>query len=159
MRERNCSCTLRGGYSLLAAALLLVAFQALALGQSTYGTISGSIEDSTKALIPGVTVTATNTATGVVSTTLANEAGVYNFPSLLPGAYKVTAELSGFQTETYTGVQLGNAQQLRLNFTLKVAAANTAVEVSVAVDTLLATSSSSVASCSSSHDFNSVPPA
>src|SRR5262249_33733579 len=107
-------------------------------------TISGTIEDSSKALIPGVTVTATNVDTGVVSTTLSNEAGVYNFPSLLPGAYKLTAELSGFRTETYANVRLGNAEQLRLNFSLKVAGGNTAVEVSVAVDTLLATSSSSV---------------
>src|SRR5262245_32970261 len=112
-------------------------------GQSVYSSISGSIEDGSKALIPGVTVAATNIGTGVVSTTLTNEAGVYNFPSLLPGSYKVAAELSGFQTETYTGVQLVNAQQLRLNFTLKVAGGATSVEVSVAVDTLLATSSSS----------------
>src|SRR5262252_2470964 len=124
--------------------LLFGAFYTPGFAQSTSGTISGTVEDPTKALIPGVTVTATNTGTGVISTTVSNEAGVYNFPSLLPGTYKVTAELAGFQTETYTDVQLGNAQQLRLNFSLKVAGGNTAVEVSVAVDTLLATSSSSV---------------
>ena len=127
-----------------ATALLVVAFCASGFGQSTYGTISGTIEDASKALIPGVTVTATNVDTGVVSTTLSNEAGVYNFPSLLPGAYKLTADLPGFQTETYTNVRLGNAEQLRLNFSLKVAGGNTAVEVNVAVDTLLAASSSSV---------------
>ena len=128
----------------LAVMLLFGAFYTPGFAQSTSGTISGTVEDPTKALIPGVTVTATNTGTGVISTTVSNEAGVYNFPSLLPGTYKVTAELAGFQTETYTDVQLGNAQQLRLNFSLKVAGGNTAVEVSVAVDTLLATSSSSV---------------
>src|SRR5207244_10306057 len=100
---------------------------------------------ATQALIPGVTVTATNIATGVVSTTISNEAGAYNFASLLPGTYKVTAELSGFQTEAYKDVQLGNAQQLRLNFSLKVAGGNTAGEGRVFVDTLLATTRSSVA--------------
>jgi hypothetical protein len=114
------------------------------MGQSVYSTISGTIDDATKALIPGVTITATNTGTGVVTTAVSNEAGAYNFPSLSPGAYKLTAELPGFQTETYTNIQLGNAQQFRLNFTLKVAGANTSVEVSVPIDTLLATSSSSV---------------
>ena len=113
-------------------------------GQSVYSTVSGTVEDATKALIPGAALTATNTATGIVTTTISNEAGVYSFPSLQPGTYKVTAELPGFQTGTYTDVQLGNAQQLRLNFTLKVAGGNTAVEVSIAVDTLLATTSSSV---------------
>src|SRR5262245_31408631 len=124
--------------------LLFATFQTAAFSQSVYSTISGTIEDASKALIPGVMVTATNTGTGVVSTKLSNEAGVYNFPSLLPGVYKVTAELPGFQVETYTAVQLGNAQQLRLNFSLKVAGGATNVEVSVPIDTLLATSSSSV---------------
>src|SRR5215467_7339126 len=123
---------------------LTVSFCSGAFGQSVYSTISGTIEDASKALIPGVSITATNTGTGVVTTTVSNEAGAYNFASLSPGAYKVTAELPGFQTETYTNVQLGNAQQLRLNFSLKVAGGNTAVEVSVPIDTLLATSSSSV---------------
>src|SRR5207244_9008013 len=127
-----------------AVALLFVSLCIFGFGQSTYGTISGTIEDPTKALIPGVTVTATNVGTGIVATTLSNEAGVYTFPSLLPGSYKLTADLPGFQTETYTNVRLGNAEQLRLNFSLKVAGGNTAVEVNVAVDTLLAASSSSV---------------
>jgi len=52
----------------------------------------------------------------VVTTAVSNEVGVYNLPSLLPGVYKVTAELPGFQTQTYTDVQLGNALQVRLNF-------------------------------------------
>src|SRR5215831_9011587 len=130
---------------ILAAAMLLSLFAKVPLfGQSVYSSISGSIEDASKALIPGVTVTATNVDTGVVSTTLSNEAGAYNFPSLLPGAYKLSADLPGFQTETYTNIRLGNAEQLRLNFSLKVAGGNTAVEVNVAVDTLLAASSSSV---------------
>ena len=120
-----------------AAMLLSIALYTPVFGQSVYSTMSGTIEDATKALIPGVTVTATNTGTGVVSTAISNEAGVYNFPSLLPGTYKLTAELPGFQTESYTNVQLGNAQQLRLNFGLKVAGGNTSVEVSVPVDTLL----------------------
>src|SRR5213594_4071002 len=131
--------TVRKIFFFATAMLLCAALSGTAFGQSVYSTISGTIEDSSKALIPGVTVTATNTGTGVVSTTLSNEAGVYNFASLLPGLYKLTAELSGFQTETYAGLQLGNAQPLRLNFSLKVAGGNTSVEVTVAVDTLLAT--------------------
>src|SRR5436190_3218328 len=127
-----------------AAALLSLLISTPAFSQSTVATVSGTIDDGTGALIPGVTVTVTNKATGIVTTALSNEAGTYNFPSLQPGAYTVSAQLSGFQTSTYTDVQLGNRDQVRLNFRLKVAAVNTSVEVSVAVDTLLATSSSSV---------------
>src|SRR6266446_5215211 len=123
---------------------IALAMSTEAFGQSTSATVSGTIDDGTGALTPGVTVTATNNATGIVTTALSNEAGTYNFPSLQPGAYTVSAQLSGFQTSTYTDVQLGNRDQVRLNFRLKVASVNTSVEVSVAVDTLLATSSSSV---------------
>ena len=84
-----------------------------AFGQSSFATVTGTIEDASGALIPGVTIKAANNATGVVTTALSNEAGAYNLPGLLPGIYKVTAELPGFQTQTFTDVQLGNAAQVR----------------------------------------------
>src|SRR5262249_33600531 len=80
----------------------------------------------------------------VVSTAISNETGTYTIPSLLPGAYKVSAQLPGFQTQTFTNVQLGNAAQLRMNFTLQVASVAQAVEVTVEADRLLLESTSSV---------------
>ena len=100
--------------------------------QSSSATVSGTVADATGAVIPGVTVTATNNATGVVTTVLSNDAGVYNFASLLPGLYKVTAELPGFRTADITPMSsLEMRHKLRLNFTLEVAAAAQAVEVTV----------------------------
>src|SRR6266436_332444 len=64
-------------------------------------TLSGTVSDATGALIPGVEVTATNTATGVASVSLSNESGTYRFPSLQPGAYEVTSALPGFQSQTF----------------------------------------------------------
>src|SRR5215470_11799163 len=124
--------------------LLFLALSAPAFGQSTYATVSGTVADATGAVLPGVSVTATNTGTGVVTDVVTNESGAYNFASLIPGVYKVSAELPGFQTQTYTAVQLGNADKVRLNFALQVATQAQSVEVTVAADTLLATSSSSV---------------
>src|SRR5215467_3069071 len=108
-----------------------------AFGQSSNATLSGTVSDSANALIPGVTITATNVETGIVSTAISNEAGIYNIPSLLPGLYKVSAELNGFQTRIFTDVRLGNAGQVRLNFTLQVATLNTTVEVTASADRLL----------------------
>src|SRR5262249_31366852 len=82
--------------------------------------------------------------TGVVANVLTNESGAYSFPNLAPGVYTVSAMLPGFQTRTFTDVQLGNAAALRLNFTLVVAGVDTAVEVTVAADTLLAASTQSI---------------
>src|SRR5919108_1716470 len=128
-----------------AAFLPFVLFLSTALfSQSSNGTISGTVSDATGAVIPGVTVTATNNATGVVTTVISNDAGVYNFASLQPGTYNVSAMLPGFQTRTFNDVQLGNAGQLRLNFTIEVAATAQAVEVTVEAANIIATSSSSV---------------
>jgi hypothetical protein len=83
-----------------------------------------------------VTVTATNNATGVVSSVVSNDSGGYTLAGLLPGTYKVSATLPGFQTQTFSDVQVGNAAQLRLNFQLQVAAAQQTVEVSIAAENL-----------------------
>src|SRR6478672_6650463 len=100
-----------------AAFLTLILFAATSLfSQSSNGTIGGTVTDASGAVIPGVTVTATHNATGVVTTVLSNEAGVYNFASLLPGTYKVSGLLPGFGTQTFNAVELGTAGQLRLNF-------------------------------------------
>lgn len=128
-----------------AALLALLLFASAPLfSQSSNGTVSGSVSDVSGAVIPGVSVTATNNATGVVTTVLSNDAGVYNFASLLPGTYKISATLPGFRTATFNDVQLGNAGQLRINVTLEVAAAAQSVEVSVEAGNLITTSSSSV---------------
>ena len=103
--------------------------------------LSGSVSDPTGALIPGVTITATNTDTGVSTMTFTNESGVYTFPSLQPGrSYTVSASLSGFQTTTVTNVDLGPTA-VRQNFQLKLSTAQTTVEVSA--DRLNAISASS----------------
>src|SRR5262245_65111467 len=106
---------------LVALPVLFFALVAQAFGQSSNATVSGTITDSTGAVLPGLTVTATNNGTGVVTTVFSNESGLYNFASLLPGVYTVKAELPGFQTQIYTDVQLGNAAQVRLNFSMPVA--------------------------------------
>src|SRR5436309_15333928 len=129
-------------------ALLLICAVLAATGfaQTSNATLGGTVSDSTGALIPGVSVTATNIQTGIVNTVITNEAGAYQFASLQTGTYKISAELNGFQTKTYSDVALGISQQVRLNFSLQVANVAQSVEVTIAADTLLATSSASVGS-------------
>src|SRR5215813_2925288 len=127
-----------------AVTLLLCLSLINVFAQTTNATLGGTVSDASRALIPGVMVTATNTQTGIVSNTITNETGAYNFPSLQSGQYKVTAELAGFQTAAYNDVTLGVSQQVRLNFTLQVGGQAQSVEVSVAADTLIATTSVSV---------------
>jgi len=138
--------------------LLSVVLSVNAFSQSTYATLGGTVQDATGAFIPGVTITATNTGTAIVTTVISNEAGAYQFASLQPGTYDIKAELPGFQPAVARAFQLGGAQQARFNFTLQVnAAAGTTVDVNVAADTLLATSSSSVGSVLFEYKIRDLP--
>ncbi|HET9130231.1 MAG TPA: carboxypeptidase-like regulatory domain-containing protein, partial [Terriglobia bacterium] len=105
--------------------------------------LGGIVSDPSGALLPGVTVSATNTATGVVTTTLSNESGAYSFPNLQPGrAYTLSAALTGFKTTTFTNVDLGPIT-IRRDFKLELSTAATTVEVSAdTVNAIAATSSS-----------------
>jgi hypothetical protein len=137
----------RGKITLVFASLFLcLTFCIESIAQTTNATLSGTVSDSSGALIPGVSVKATNTGTGIVNTTITNEAGAYNFASLQTGSYTITVELTGFQTQTLTNFALGLSQQVRQNFTLTVASVGTTVEVNAAADTILSTTSSSVGS-------------
>ncbi|HET9218341.1 MAG TPA: carboxypeptidase-like regulatory domain-containing protein, partial [Terriglobia bacterium] len=106
--------------------------------------ISGTVEDSSRALLPGVSVKAVNTQTGVESNTLSNESGSYTFPALIPGVYTVTASLPGFSPRSFNDVQLSAGVAIRLNFTLNVGNVSTTVDVQVTADRLLAESSASI---------------
>lgn len=128
----------------VAVFLLCFVMSVNAIAQSSNAALGGTVADPSGALIPGVDITAENTGTGVASTTITNESGAYSFPSLQTGTYKVSAALAGFQTKTYSDVILGVSQQVRLNFTMVVGGVSQSIEVSVAADTLLATSSASV---------------
>src|SRR5947208_4108642 len=140
-----------------AAILFVVVFLPNTFAQTTNATLGGTVSDPTRALIPGVTVTATNTQTRIVNTSVTNETGAYQFASLQTGIYKVTAELPGFQTQVYNDVTLGVSQQVRLNFTLQVGTQSQSVEVNVAADTLIATTSSSVGSVLPEYKLRDLP--
>ena len=90
------------------------------LGQSSNATITGFVQESSQAFVPGVTVTATNIQTGITVTTISNETGSYTIQSLLPGSYKLSATLTGFQTQTITDVTLGAGVTARYNFKLVI---------------------------------------
>jgi hypothetical protein len=97
MRQRLLLC-------LLASSALV--WPAAATAQIDTGTIVGRVQDSSGAVLPGVTVTATRTDTGVVTTTVTNDSGEFVFPGLRIGTCAVAAELQGFRKAGYDGVRL-----------------------------------------------------
>jgi hypothetical protein len=77
-----------------------------AVAQVITGTLEGRVHDPQGGVLPGVTITAVNGATGARSVGVTGSEGLYRFPFLPPGLYDVTAELSGFRTETRQRVEV-----------------------------------------------------
>src|SRR5262245_22738666 len=129
----------------LHAVTLIVSLFVTGLAQSTNASLTGVVTDKAEAIVSGATVTAQNVKTGVVTTTTTNGAGVYVFPSLQPGDYRVTAEKPGFKKLAYNEVTLELSARITLNFSLEVGAiTEQAIEISAASDTQISIGTNSV---------------
>jgi hypothetical protein len=94
----------------------------IAFAQGDRGTITGTVNDASGAVLPGVSVVATNTETGTRSETVTTETGNYTLAQLPVGTYDVTAELPGFKKYVQQGIRVPVAQTLRVDVALQVGA-------------------------------------
>jgi hypothetical protein len=108
--------TLQGTCALAAAFLLLASTVSAQVDRAT---LTGTVKDSSAAVVPGATVTARNVATNVPSPVVTDAQGNYLIGNLIPGSYTVEVELVGFQKSTGK-VDLEVGQRSRLDFTLSV---------------------------------------
>jgi len=92
-------------------------------------TIAGSVKDATGAVLPGVDITATQTATGAVRMAITDETGSYNMQSLPIGPYRLEAGLPGFRTYVQTGINLEVNASPTINIVLEVGQVSEQVEV------------------------------
>ena len=104
-----------------ALAMLLVCGAGSAAGQVITGTIEGRARDAQGGVLPGVTVTAVNTATAATVMATTTSEGLYRVPYVPPGTYDVRAELSGFRTERRQGVVVRVNDSAVVDFDLAVA--------------------------------------
>lgn len=112
-------------FALLSAVLL----SASAFGQ-TFGDISGEVTDGSAAVIPGATVVVTNVGTNTSRNTETNDAGLFRFPSLVPGIYTVRVEAEGFRAAVRTNIELQVQQSARIDFQMSLGQITEIVEVS-----------------------------
>jgi hypothetical protein len=90
--------------------LMLVGGVASAAAQQQTGTLTGTIVDGTGAVVPGVSVAATEVATGVVRSAVSDAQGVFRMAALPPGAYTVKVELSGFSPVSMVDINLQTSE-------------------------------------------------
>jgi hypothetical protein len=100
--------------------ILLLTFS-LAAWAATTGSISGTLLDPVGAVIPGATVTATNTATGVENKTTTDDKGVYAFPSLPIGRYDLKVDAQGFSQQKRNGIVVDADSVIKIDITLQMA--------------------------------------
>jgi len=134
--DRKCLSRLPGGFGntgAILATILLAAFSLLsthcASAQTLYGSVVGTVTDSSGAVIPAATVTATNVATSEERTVTTNESGVYSLSTLAAGSYVVHITKSGYQTFEARGVDVEINNTARVDATLGVGSASQTVTV------------------------------
>jgi len=105
----------------------------LSAQELTTGTMLGLVQDPSGALVPGATITVTNTATGAERRTTSAATGDFSVPGLPPATYDVRVEQAGFRAHQVQGLELRINQVLRLNVRLEVGQVTEAVTVTGAV--------------------------
>src|SRR5499426_267707 len=127
-----------------AACLTLALSSEPAYAQAVYGSISGTIKDNTGGVLPGVTVTITSLERKTTDEVISNESGFYMKDRLLPGAYEVKAELSGFKQAIFSGVNVSIDTNTPLNLSMEIGQVSETVRVT-GVSPLLRTDRADVA--------------
>jgi carboxypeptidase family protein/TonB-dependent receptor-like protein len=126
-----------------------------AIAQTSAGSMTGRILDATGGALPGVTVTATNTATGFSRSVVTGSDGGYIFPSLPVGTYNVTAELAGFATVTARSVEVQVATERKLDLTLKQAAVRE--QITVTAEAPLVSTTPSIGTVVTEREIQNLP--
>ncbi|PYV91032.1 MAG: hypothetical protein DMG05_08355 [Acidobacteria bacterium] len=100
-----------------------------AFAQTDRGTITGTVTDSSGAVIAGVKVTVTNAATGVSFETATSQAGLYTIPQVKAGTYRVTFEQTGFKKSVQEGVIVPLGETVRADASLQVGEVSQTIEI------------------------------
>src|SRR6185369_6644489 len=106
------------------------------LAQVLYGTMTGTVTDTSGAVVAGAQVTALEVQTGVRQSDTTDASGNYRFTTLLPGTYKVRISAQGFGAQETSDVVVRANEITRLNSSLKIGAATESVTVTGAPPTL-----------------------
>src|SRR5687768_1055885 len=128
-----------------------------AAGQNPTFALEGVVTDNQQAVLPGVTITVQNTATGLVRTVTTDEGGRYVLRGLPPeGQYRVQTEIAGFGSQVREGLRFNAGQNAVLNFTMQLSTVQETVTVAGEAP-IVQTTSSEVASTIDREAFENLP--
>ncbi|HXB56147.1 MAG TPA: TonB-dependent receptor [Vicinamibacteria bacterium] len=128
-----------------------------AMAQAVYGSIAGTVIDSTGAAVPGAAVTVTSVERKSVDAVQTNATGNYVKDRLLPGRYEVKAELAGFKAKVVSSVNVSIDTQTKVDFRLELGEVSETVTVNAAEGQLLKTDRADVATTFETKQLTELP--
>jgi hypothetical protein len=140
----------------LVFALAALMLPAMTLAQTPLGRVAGTVLDESGAVLPGATVTLTNTGTNEVMTTTASQTGAFLFPQVPVGTYRATVALDGFKTSEYTDVVVATGREYSLTARLGIGAVTETVTV-VAGSSLVQTTTPEVSTTVQQEQVLNIP--
>src|SRR5712664_313588 len=142
MLQRMFTEKLSNAVSILVVLTVGICGASQAYAQVAGATLTGTVKDSSGAVIPNAQVAITDVATGVTRTVSPGSSGLYTAPNLLPGTYEIHVTAPGFSTQVQKGITLTVGAQQVLDFTMQVGQVSQTVEVTTEAPTVELTSSS-----------------
>ncbi len=145
--------------ALVLACLLLLSFflPPPAAAQSTFGSIVGTVKDSSGALIPGASVTLTNTGTAASKIATTNDHGDYSFLNLNPGKYQVSIKAGGFQQTDFSDLDLQSRETKRVDASLTLGSASETVMVQGSAAGVITTEVSNLSETKTGRELTELP--
>jgi outer membrane receptor protein involved in Fe transport len=141
----------------LLSAVCVLTFSPLAFGQAVYGSIYGSVTDSTGAAIPDATVTVKDDAKGTSVTAQSNGAGEFTIEHLIPDTYDVTVAAKGFKGYEQKGIQLFADTSMKVSAALSAGGSDQVIEVNADTIPQLKTDRADVSTVFDAKDIGDLP--
>src|SRR5207302_835718 len=136
--------------------LVLTWNTAHARAQAVYGSVAGSITDSTGGVVPGATITITSVERQTSDTVVSNESGRYVKERLLPGTYEVKVELAGFKSVVFSDIKVSVDTQTTLDVRMSIGEVSENVTVT-GFSPVLKTDRADVATTFDTKQINELP--
>jgi hypothetical protein len=141
---------------LLIVTACVVSSSLQAMGQSTFGSIVGTVKDQSGSVVPGATVTLLNVGSSATHTATSSSSGNYEFLNLDAGTYQVTIVASGFKDQVFDHLVLQARDTQRIDANLAIGSASQTIEVQAAGD-VITTDTSSLATTKTTHELVDLP--
>jgi hypothetical protein len=142
-------------FCLTIATACVLLFSQASYGQSTFGTVQGTVKDPSGSLIPMATVSLMNTGTNAEKKTITNSNGAYEFVNVEIGNYRLTVDAAGFQKTEYQAFDLQAREVKHIDIPLNVASQATSVTVEAVA--IVQTDTSNIAETKGSLELTDLP--